>query len=132
MKFHRITVDSKQMGGVPASVVFASLATVVGMVADGMTAQDIIAAYPDLERDDIQEGVALCGCCRARARIALDGSVKLWWTTRSRRWLRMDRMLCISASMACSEQKTRLSLPGPARRGRPLSQRILTLLHCWR
>ena len=56
MKFHRITVDSKQMGAVPCiRGLRIPAATVVGMVADGMTAQDILAAYPDLERDDIQE-----------------------------------------------------------------------------
>ena len=33
------------------------MATVVGMVADGMTTEDILAAYPDLERDDIHEAL---------------------------------------------------------------------------
>jgi uncharacterized protein (DUF433 family) len=33
------------------------VATMVGMVADGMTMTDILAAYPDLERGDIQEAV---------------------------------------------------------------------------
>ncbi len=33
------------------------VATIVGMVADGMTTTDILAAYPDLERDDIQEAL---------------------------------------------------------------------------
>jgi uncharacterized protein (DUF433 family) len=33
------------------------VATVVGMVADGMTAKDILAAYPDLEAGDIQEAL---------------------------------------------------------------------------
>jgi uncharacterized protein (DUF433 family) len=31
------------------------IATVVGMVADGMTESEIIATYPDLEREDIRE-----------------------------------------------------------------------------
>jgi len=58
MKLHRITVDSKQMGGVSCiRGLRIPVATVVGMVADGMTAQDILAAYPDLERDDIQESL---------------------------------------------------------------------------
>jgi uncharacterized protein (DUF433 family) len=56
MTFTRITVESKQMGGVPCiRGLRIPVATVVGMVADGMTVQDILAAYPDLERNDIQE-----------------------------------------------------------------------------
>jgi len=33
------------------------VATIVGMVADWMTTTDILAAYPDLERDEIQEAL---------------------------------------------------------------------------
>jgi uncharacterized protein (DUF433 family) len=58
MKFGRITVDSKQMSGVPCiRALRIPVATIVGMVADGMTATDILAAYPDLEREDIQEAL---------------------------------------------------------------------------
>jgi uncharacterized protein (DUF433 family) len=58
MKFMRITVDPKQMGGVPCiRGLRIPVATVVGMVADGMTANDILSAYPDLERDDIHEAL---------------------------------------------------------------------------
>jgi uncharacterized protein (DUF433 family) len=58
MKFHRITVDPKQMGGVPCiRGLRVPIATVVGMVANGMTTQDILVAYPDLEREDIQEAL---------------------------------------------------------------------------
>jgi uncharacterized protein (DUF433 family) len=58
MKFTRITVDSKQMSGVPCiRRLRIPVATIVGMAADGMTTTDILAAYPDLERDDIQEAL---------------------------------------------------------------------------
>jgi uncharacterized protein (DUF433 family) len=58
MKFTRITVDAKQMGGVPCiRGLRIPVATIISMVADGMTATDILAAYPDLERDDIQEAL---------------------------------------------------------------------------
>ena len=58
MKFTRITVDAKQMGGVPCiRGLRIPVATVVGMVADGMTTKDILAAYPDLESDDVQEAL---------------------------------------------------------------------------
>ena len=33
------------------------VATVVAMVADGMTPNEILAAYPDLEPEDIQEAL---------------------------------------------------------------------------
>ena len=55
MKFERITIDPRQMNGV--ACVRIPVATVVGMVADGMTEQEIIAAYPDLEREDIHEAL---------------------------------------------------------------------------
>ena len=58
MKFTRITVDPKQMGGVPCiRGLRVPVATVIGMVAEGMTTIDILAAYPDLEREDIQEAL---------------------------------------------------------------------------
>ena len=51
MKFPRITVDAKQMGGVPCiRGLRIPVATVVGMVADGIPEAEILAAYPDLER----------------------------------------------------------------------------------
>ena len=33
------------------------MATVVGMVADGMGEQEILEAYPDLEQEDIREAL---------------------------------------------------------------------------
>jgi uncharacterized protein (DUF433 family) len=45
-------------GGVPCiHSLRVPVATVVGMAADGMTTIDIPAAYPDLEREDIQEAL---------------------------------------------------------------------------
>jgi uncharacterized protein (DUF433 family) len=58
MKFTRITVDPEQMDGVPCvRGLRIPVATVVAMVADGMSEDDILAAYPDLERDDIREAL---------------------------------------------------------------------------
>ena len=58
MKFARITNDPKQMGGVPCiRGLRIPVAAVVGMVAEGMTENDILEAYPDLERDDIREAL---------------------------------------------------------------------------
>jgi uncharacterized protein (DUF433 family) len=33
------------------------VATVVGMVTDGISAEEILQAYPDLEREDIREAL---------------------------------------------------------------------------
>lgn len=58
MKYQRITVNPNQMGGMPCiRGLRIPIATVVGMVADGMTNQEIIDAYPDLEEKDIQEAL---------------------------------------------------------------------------
>lgn len=58
MKFARITVDARQMGGVPCILgLRIPVATVVGMIADGMTETEILGAYPDLEREDIREAL---------------------------------------------------------------------------
>jgi uncharacterized protein (DUF433 family) len=58
MIFKRITVDHRQMGGVPCiRGLRIPVATVVGMIADGMAAEEILAAYPDLEREDIGEAL---------------------------------------------------------------------------
>jgi uncharacterized protein (DUF433 family) len=58
MKFDRITVDVRQMGGVPCiRGLRIPVATVVGMVADHMTDEDIVAALPDLEPADIEQAL---------------------------------------------------------------------------
>jgi uncharacterized protein (DUF433 family) len=58
MKFTRITVSSQQMGGMPCiRGLRIPVATVVAMIADGMTEAAILAAYPDLEREDLPEAL---------------------------------------------------------------------------
>jgi uncharacterized protein (DUF433 family) len=58
MRFTRITVDAKKMGGVPCiRGLQIPVATVVGMVADGMNPSEILASFPDLEAEDIREAL---------------------------------------------------------------------------
>ena len=58
MRFTRITVDPAQMGGVPCiRGLRIPVATVVGMVADGIPEDQILKDYPDLEREDIREAL---------------------------------------------------------------------------
>ena len=46
------------MGGVPClRGLRIPVASVVAMVADGMTEAEILAAYPDLQREDISEAL---------------------------------------------------------------------------
>lgn len=55
MKSARITVEPDKMGGVPCiRGLRIPVATVVGMLADGMTGQEILEAFPDLELEDIR------------------------------------------------------------------------------
>jgi uncharacterized protein (DUF433 family) len=57
-QFTRITVDPNQMGGVPCiRRSRIPVSTVVGMVAEGMAEGEILAAYPDLEAEDIREAL---------------------------------------------------------------------------
>lgn len=58
MKFTRITVSPLQMRGVPCvRGLRIPVATVVGMLADGMTTEEILKAYPDLRSEDIREAL---------------------------------------------------------------------------
>ena len=58
MGFARITVRPDQMGGAPCvRGLRIPAATVVGMVADGMSESEIVAAYPDLETEDVREAI---------------------------------------------------------------------------
>ena len=58
MKFTRITVESNKMGGLPCiRGLRIPVATVVGMVADGMSEEEILKAYPDLETEDIHQAL---------------------------------------------------------------------------
>jgi uncharacterized protein (DUF433 family) len=58
MTFTRITVRPDQMGGVPCvRGLRIPVATVVGMVADGMSESEIVSAYPDLEAEDVREAM---------------------------------------------------------------------------
>ena len=58
MRFRRITVNPAQMGGVPCiRGLRIPVATVMAMLADGMTEGEILGAYPDLELEDIREAL---------------------------------------------------------------------------
>ena len=56
--FGRISVDHRIMGGVPCiRGTRIPVATVVGMVAEGMTSDAIIADFPQLTDEDVREAL---------------------------------------------------------------------------
>ncbi len=58
MTFARITTDPGQMSGLPCiRGLRIPVATVVGMIADGMSREEILRAYPDLVAEDINEAL---------------------------------------------------------------------------
>lgn len=58
MKFTRITIDPRQMGGVACiRGLRIPVATIVGALAEGMSEEAILAHYPDLEIADIREAL---------------------------------------------------------------------------
>jgi uncharacterized protein (DUF433 family) len=59
MKISRVTVDATQMNGVPCvRGLRIPVATVVEMVAQGMSDSEILTAYPELELGDIREALS--------------------------------------------------------------------------
>lgn len=58
MRFERITTNPAQMGGMPCiRGLRIPVATVVAMVADGMTTDEILTELPDLQAEDIADAL---------------------------------------------------------------------------
>ena len=58
MRWDRITIEANKMAGVPCiRGLRIPVATVVAMVADGMTVEDIVRDLPDLESQDVAEAL---------------------------------------------------------------------------
>ena len=58
MKYTAITVRPDQMGGVPCiRGLRIPVATVVEMIAQGMSEKEILEAFPDLEKEDIRQAL---------------------------------------------------------------------------
>ena len=58
MAFDRISVDHGVMGGVPCiRGTRIPVATVVGMVAEGMAIDQIVADFPQLVAEDVQDAL---------------------------------------------------------------------------
>ena len=71
-EFERITVDPAQMGGMPCvRGLRIPVATVLRLLAGGLTEHQILAEYPDLEIEDIRE------CLRFAAAAAMERELPL-------------------------------------------------------
>lgn len=58
MPFPRVTIRADQMGGVPCiRGLRIPVSVIVDMLADGMTSEEILGLYPDLEPEDISEAL---------------------------------------------------------------------------
>lgn len=58
-ELNRITLDPKVMGGKPCiRGLRVTVGTVIGLLASGHTAEEILKAYPYLEREDIPQALA--------------------------------------------------------------------------
>jgi uncharacterized protein (DUF433 family) len=72
LNFPRITVNPRQMGGVPCiRGIRVPVATVLRMLAAGMTEPEVLNEYPDLEGADIRE------CLRYAVAMTLDRELPL-------------------------------------------------------
>jgi uncharacterized protein (DUF433 family) len=58
MQFQRITINPKQMGGLPCiRGLRMPVSTVIAMLGNGMTEDEILSDHPDLEQEDIREAL---------------------------------------------------------------------------
>jgi len=59
MKFNRITFDTQVLGG-RATIrgMRIQVSVIVGQIAHGATFEEVLAGYPDLEREDIRQSLA--------------------------------------------------------------------------
>lgn len=70
--FPRITVDPAQMGGVPCvRGMRLPVATVLRMLAGGMSNEEILRDYPDLEAEDIREALRFAADSMLEGELAL-------------------------------------------------------------
>jgi uncharacterized protein (DUF433 family) len=56
--YERITINPNRMGGEPCiRDLRIPVATIITMIAQGMTTEEILEYYPDLEKEDVTEAL---------------------------------------------------------------------------
>jgi uncharacterized protein (DUF433 family) len=72
MQFTRITVDPNKMGGVPIiRDLRMPVATVVKMVAGERSIEEILVAFPELEREDITQALSFAAAAVTERQLPL-------------------------------------------------------------
>jgi uncharacterized protein (DUF433 family) len=75
MAFERVSVDHRVMGGVPCIAgTRIPVATVVGMLADGMTEDEILGDFPQLDSEAIRESLRYAAAALRERAIPLKAS----------------------------------------------------------
>lgn len=79
----RITIRSNQMGGAPCiRGLRIPVSVVVDMVASGLTVEEVLELYPDLEREDVSEALRFAAeVVREHWRRPVSASGGLWWVS---------------------------------------------------
>ena len=76
MRFGRITSNPAQMGGVPCiRGLRIPVATIIGLLAQGMSRAQVLADYPDLEPEDIEEALRYAAVAVDERQLPLVASV---------------------------------------------------------
>jgi uncharacterized protein (DUF433 family) len=76
MRFERISVDHLIMGGVPCiKGTRVPVATVVSMVAEGLSVEQIVDGYPQLHADDVREALMYAAEAMRERELPLRASV---------------------------------------------------------
>lgn len=72
-RLDRITLDPKVMGGKPCvRGLRVTVGTLVGLIAAGRTVEEILSAYPYLEREDIQQALRYAAWRAEEVELALE------------------------------------------------------------
>ena len=75
IRLHRITHDPNVMGGRPCiRGLRVTVGTIVGLLAAGHDADEVLAAYPYLEPDDIRQALAYAAWRSEEQEVAVGSS----------------------------------------------------------
>ena len=76
MAFERIQVDPRKMGGVPIiRDLRMPVATIVNMVADGRTTEQILNDFPELEVEDVRQALRFAATAVTERQVPLYAEV---------------------------------------------------------
>ncbi len=75
MKYERITIEPGKMGGAPCiRGMRIPVVTVVNYIGSGMSVEELLADYPDLEAEDVYEAIRYAAEAVRESTLPLVGS----------------------------------------------------------